>query len=50
MQFVYFAFVEEQFARPLWFMIEAVSMAEFRNIGVYQPNLIIANFGIALGN
>src|SRR4051812_33052833 len=33
--------VEEQFARPLGLMVEAVAVAEFGNVGVDQPDLAV---------
>ncbi len=49
-QLVNFAFVEQQLARALWFMIEAVAVAEFGDIGVDQPDLAVIHFGIAFGD
>src|SRR5690606_28037321 len=40
------AFVQQQLPGPLGFMFEAVAMAEFRDVGIDQPRLAIADFAI----
>src|SRR3954465_518581 len=39
---------EEELARPLGLVVEAVAVAEFGDVGVDQPHLAVLHFGIAL--
>src|SRR5690606_30671096 len=44
------ALVEQQLARPLRLVVEAVAVAELGDVGVDQPSLAAAHFGVALGD
>ena len=44
------AAVEQQLAGPLGFMVEAVAVAEFGNVGIDQPYLAAPDLGIAFRN
>jgi hypothetical protein len=47
---VYLARIKEQFTGTLGFVIIAITVAEFRNVGVDEPNFLTLDLGIALGN
>ena len=44
------ALLEQQFARPLGLVIVAVAVAEFGDVGVDQPDLLVLHLGIAFGD
>ena len=44
------ALMQQQLARALGLVVEAVAVAEFGDIGVDQPDFALAHFGIALRN
>src|SRR3954465_6560506 len=50
MQFRNLAMVEQQFARPLGLVVESVAVAEFRDVGVDQPDFLVLHLGIAFGD
>ncbi|PAV65923.1 hypothetical protein WR25_04339 [Diploscapter pachys] len=50
MELVYLTFVKQQFTRALGFVIEAVAVAEFGDVGVDQPHLPVAHLGIAFAD
>src|SRR5207253_5281470 len=44
------AMVQQQFARPLRLVIVTVAVAEFWDVGVDQPGLLVLHLGVALGD
>jgi hypothetical protein len=44
------ALVQQQFARALGLVIEAVAVAEFGDVGVDQADLAVLHLGIGLGD